>query len=194
MYEEISNARNFMEKEAGRSLKQCCRPAGKDSMEKFEIREYDPTLEQVWVELFVRYAREDLQDTETAEEILRDKIARGLFLKNQEKGISTIALAVADGRPAGFALYQVDSPESDWCRRPGWGLIREFCIVPEFRRRGYGKALAAYAKSKLLEKTKLLYLTAHDAAAMAFWTSCGYRDTGEDDPNGCRIMTLEQRN
>lgn len=163
----------------------------RNSMENVKIREYDPTLEKVWEEQFVRYAKEDLQDSQLTEEILREKIARGVFLKNQERGASSIAFAMAGEKPAGFAVYQVDSPESDWCKRPGWGLIREFCIVPEFRRRGYGKALAEYVKERLLEKTDRLYLTAHDAAAIRFWTACGYLDTGEDDKNGCRIMELK---
>ncbi len=163
-------------------------------MEKFEIREYDPSMREIWAAMFVRYAREDLGDTEPPEETLREKIALGLFARNHEAGVSSIALALVDGRPAGFAVYQVDTLESDWCKRPGWGLIREFCVVPEFRRRGYGKALANYAAEKLLEKTDRLYLTAHDPAAMAFWTSCGFQDTGKKDgSNGCPIMTLERR-
>lgn len=160
-------------------------------MREFEIREYDPTLETVWIEMFVRYAKEDLGDTQLSEEVLREKIARGVCLRNQKAGISSLVFLMAGGKPAGFAFYQVDSPESDWCKRSGWGLIREFCIVPEFRRRGYGQALADYVKERLLEKTDKLYLTAHDPSAVRFWTTCGYTDTGEDDTNGCRIMELK---
>lgn len=148
-------------------------------------------MEQLWEDMFVRYAREDLEDT-LPEEVLREKIARDVFLHNQETGVSSIAFVMAGDKVAGFAIYQVDSPESDWCKRPGWGLIREFCIVPEFRRRGYGKALANYATEKLLEKTDRLYLTAHDEAAICFWSACGYRDTGEDFTNGNRLMEKQK--
>lgn len=156
--------------------------------EKMKIREYTPDLESWWIDQFVRYAKEDLQDTNLSEEILREKIAKGVFLKNQKTGVSSIAIVFCGEVPAGFAVYQVDSPEADWCKRPGWGLIREFCILPEFRRKGYGRKLASYAEQKLLERTDRLYLTAHDEEAGAFWTSCGFLDTSEDDPNGCRIF------
>ena len=157
-------------------------------MSTLDIREYTSDFEEWWTEQFVRYAKEDLQDTNLPEEILREKIAKGVFLKNQETGVSSIALGFCGEVPAGFAVYQVDSPEADWCKRPGWGLIREFCILPEFRGKGYGKALAGYAEQKLFEKTDCLYLTAHDERASAFWTACGFVDTGEDDSNGCRIF------
>ena len=157
-------------------------------MSAWEIREYTPDLESWWVEQFLRYAKDDLQDTEIPDEILREKIAKGVFLKNQETGVSSIAVAFSGEVPAGFAVYQVDSPEADWCKRPGWGLIREFCILPEFRRKGCGKVLASYAEQKLFEKTDRLYLTAHDEGAAAFWISCGFTDTGEDASNGCRIF------
>ena len=160
-------------------------------MEPIVIREYDPSLEKLWVDQFVRYAREDLGDT-LPEEILREKIARGVILRNQEAGISSIALVLVGDAVAGFAFYQVDSPESDWCKRPGWGLIREFCVLPEFRRQGCGTALAQYVEQKLFEKTDRLYLTAHDEAAICFWTACGDRDTGEDFTNGHRLMEKEK--
>lgn len=159
-------------------------------MKELEICDYDPSMKEIWGDMFVRYAKEDLGDTQWSEEILREKLAFGLFLRNQERGISSISFLLAEGKPAGFAVYQVDSPESDWCKRPGWGLIREFCIVPEFRLRGYGKALAEYVKEKLLTKADKLYLTAHDEEAGAFWTACGYSDTGEYDKNGCRIFAM----
>lgn len=156
-------------------------------MEYFEIREYDPAWEQAAEEQFVRYAREDLEET-CPDKILREKIWRGVFVTGWEKGLLSIALALADGEPAGFVIYQVDSPESDWCKRPGWGLIREFCIAPEFRRRGYGRALAEYAERELSRKADQLYLTAHDEAAVKFWTACGFSETGEVNKNGTRTM------
>lgn len=153
----------------------------------FSIREYDPSLKELFRDQFVRYAKEDLGD-DMPERALREKICRGVFEKNWKSGVSQIAIAFADGEPAGFAIYQVDTPDSDWCKRPGWGLIREFCIVPAARRRGYGRALAAYAVEGLRRRTGKLYLTAHDAAAAKFWTACGFQDTGIVNDNGTRIM------
>lgn len=156
-------------------------------MEIITIREYAPSMAQLWEDMFIRYAKEDLEDT-MPEEVLRKEIAREVFLHNQETGVSSIAFVMVGDTPAGFAIYQVDSPESDWCKRPGWGLVREFSVLPEFRRRGCGTKLAAYVEEKLLESTDRIYLTAHDQAAVSFWSACGYRDTGETFTNGCRLM------
>ncbi len=94
-----------------------------------------------------------------------------------EKEIIRIDLCLAEDAPAGFVLYQIDAPESDWCKRPGWGFIREFYIVPQQRRKGCGRALVAHAVDALREAgAKRLYLTSDSAAA--FWMRCGFTDEG----------------
>jgi len=96
-----------------------------------------------------------------------------------EKGIVRIDLCLAEGMAVGFALYQIDTPESDWCKRPGWGFLREFYIVPEQRRKGHGRALAAHAVAALREAgARQLYLTSE--GAVAFWMRCGFTDEGPD--------------
>ncbi len=157
----------------------------------FEIKPYDPSMREDFERQFIDYNNNDLhmqeEDPRITDQVLREKIVP-LFLAGWEKGASSIALCRADGVCAGFVCFQVDSPESDWCKRPGWGLIREFRIAPEFRRRGWGKALAAYAEQELRKKTDRLYLTAHDAAAVVFWTACGFTCTGERNENGTYTM------
>lgn len=154
---------------------------------EFTMKEYQPSMEAVFEEQFLRYARDDLGDG-LPEEILREKIGKGVFVKNWERGINRITLAFAGEEPAGFAIYQVDGPESDWCKRPGWGLIREFRVAPRFRRLGCGRTLAAWAEAELRKKADRLYLTAHDEAAVGFWTACGFRATGEINQNGTHTM------
>ncbi len=152
-----------------------------------EIKDYSPSMKELFLSLFFRYAREDLGDNHS-EETLKNKIGDGIFLQNWERGINRIALAFVGSRPTGFAIYQVDSEESDWCKRPGWGFIREFCVSPPCRRRGIGRALVAYAEKALAPETDRLYLTAHDQDAAGFWRACGYRETGEIDKNGNAVM------
>ncbi len=157
-----------------------------------EVKDYAPSMKELFLSLFFRYAREDLGDGH-GEDILKNKIGDGVFLQNWERGINCIALAFVDSEPAGFAIYQVDSEESDWCKRPGWGFIREFCVVPPCRRKGVGRALAAYAEKALAPETDRFYLTAHDRNAAGFWTACGYRETGEIDKNGGSIMEKQNQ-
>jgi len=98
------------------------------------------------------------------------------FVLNQwEKGIIHIDLCLADDACTGFVIYQIDEPESDWCKRPGWGFIREFYIRPESRRKGLGHAMAAHVVAALKDMgTAQVYLTSDNA--VAFWQHCGFTD------------------
>lgn len=163
---------------------------GEETVE-LTVKEYDVSMREVFEKLFIDYSLNDLrmqeEDPRITPELLREKIVP-LLLGTWERGAGSLALCFAEGRCAGFVCYQVDSEKSDWCKRPGWGLIREFYIVPEFRRRGYGRILAAYAVKRLREQSASLYLTAHDDAAAAFWAACGFRKTGEINQNGTATM------
>lgn len=156
-------------------------------MENFEIVEYNTALAQAAEAQFARYVREDLKET-FSDEILYEKIWRGIFVSGLEKGLLSIALPMLNGEPVGLLVYQVDTPESDWCKREGWGLIREFCIVPRLRRKGYGLRLTEYAEQRLREKTDKLYLTS-DSTAVEFWSACGFAAVGEVNKNGTYTMT-----
>ncbi len=161
----------------------------------FEIKKYDPSMRADFEKQFIDYNNNDLrmqeEDPRITDEVLREKIVP-LFIGVQERGAGSVALCYENGVCAGFVCFQVDSEQSDWCKRPGWGLIREFRIAPEFRRRGFGKALAEYAERELFRQTDRLYLTAFDEAAMRFWTACGYEKTGETASNGGLILVKQQ--
>lgn len=106
-----------------------------------------------------------------------------LILDQWRRGIVQIALAFWESEPIGFAIYQIDSPASDWCQREGWGFIREFAVIPSYRGRGYGRILATYVERDLYAQgAPHIYLTADDA--INFWRACGYTDTDEENANG----------
>ena len=139
--------------------------------------------------LFLDYCRElrlSEEDPRLTDTVLREKILQGLFLKHWQAGVVRIALAWEEDRPVGFSFYQVDGPDSDWNHRPGWGFFREFYVVPAARRRGVGRALAAFCRAQL-GPVPGVYLTA-DTAAEGFWRACGFTDAGETAPNGNRIF------
>lgn len=120
------------------------------------------------------------------EEIIRGKLLE-LFDRQLSQGLISIALLSEEDCPVGFSIYQLDQPESDWCKRPGWGFIREFYISPTHRRRGYGKALATYTENQLcMQGAKKLYLTSDDA--IPFWQSCGWQLTKEECTNALPIL------
>ena len=60
--------------------------------------------------------------------------------------IVSLDLLYKDSKPIGFINYQVDSLQSDWCEKEGYGCIRELYISRNFRSRGYGKILLYHAE------------------------------------------------
>ncbi len=160
-----------------------------------EVRPYDSSLRAQWTGLFLTYFIDDLRimdsDPRVTPEVLREKLCP-FILKEVEQGTVSLDLAVTGGAPVGFSAYQIDRPDSDWCKRPGWGLIREFAVSGAFRRRGIGRALAAHTEGRLAEMgAARVYLTSSGEGA-PFWLACGFRDTGErDGKNGNLIFEKE---
>lgn len=99
------------------------------------------------------------------------------ILESYEKGIIRIWLALREGEPIGFAIVQIDRPHSDWCKRPGWGFVREFYIAPKARLQGAGRQLAARAEEDL-RNLGAAHIYLHTDAGLPFWLRCGYRDEG----------------
>lgn len=126
-------------------------------------------------------------DAGIPEDTIRSKILQ-LFLKEEQYGILHIAFACHNAHPIGFAIYQIDTPESDWCKYPGQGCIREFYIQPQYRRQGFGRMLAAWTQAHLQQLgARQLYLTADDAAP--FWLACGFVHSHQLCSNDFEIMT-----
>ncbi|MCL2342821.1 MAG: GNAT family N-acetyltransferase [Firmicutes bacterium] len=103
---------------------------------------------------------------------------QNMLIRQASAEIVFIDLLTADGEAQGFILYQIDSPESDWCIKEGYGFIRELYVAADFRRSGHGKALAVHAETRLRQRgVPGIYLTTDEA--MEFWAKMGYRDSGE---------------
>lgn len=140
------------------------------------IQFYSPALQESFDTLFVAYFLEDLQVAAT-EAGIRSKLCP--FIHNLwEKQIIRIDLLILETEPIGFSIYQIDTPESDWCKKEGWGFIREFYIHPDFRHLGYGTLLANHTVAMLSQMgSAQIYLTADDARE--FWLRCGFHQTEE---------------
>jgi len=142
-----------------------------------EIRAYSAADYDDWCHLFVSYFGE--LGVQVAEEVVRSSVCP-LIAGQVTAGIVRMDLCVEGGQPIGFSIYQVDHPESDWCKKEGWGCIREFFILPAYRRRGFGRRLAAHTEAQLAQMgATCIYLTRTDA--LVFWTSCGYRVDVKDE-------------
>lgn len=149
------------------------------------IIHYDQSIQHQFETMLVDYFGE--LESGIPEHIIRGRLL-DLLLGLRQKDILHIAIATENGTPVGFSLYQIDTPESDWCKKEGWGCIREFYIAKAYRRKGFGTALAAFSERHLRKLgVKQLYLTAD--TAVPFWERCGYRNTYELCSNDLEIMT-----
>ena len=144
------------------------------------IKSYSEKYRDDFIKMFVTYSVDDLkmqeEDPRLTAEFIEEKIAP-FFIRQMERGNLTIDLLMEDGVPVGFSVWQIDRPESDWCKRPGWGFIREFYIERARRRSGFGRMLAEHTVRRLRAAgAEDLYLTTANAG---FWKACGFRETGE---------------
>ena len=151
------------------------------------IIDYNRDKHPQFVDMLVAYFDELQSD-------IPEHIARGRLLDLihtlQKQSIVHIGLCMDKQEPIGFTIYQIDCPESDWCKRPGWGFIREFYISPEHRNKGYGRQLAAYSEAELQRLgAKQLYVTAENC--IVFWERCGYVNTHTRCSNDLFIMVKE---
>lgn len=149
------------------------------------ILTYTSPLHDPFANLLVAYFTE--LDIGIPEEVIRSKILP-LILQEQHSKTLEIALMQEHDQYTGFSIYQIDSPDSDWCKRPGWGCIREFYIRPHLRRNGFGRVLAQWTEARLREMGATgLYLTADDA--LPFWAACGFHRCDEICSNNLEILT-----
>lgn len=139
------------------------------------ITEYTKSMNVTLAGLMTDYMRE--LGCSTPEAVIRGKLSD--FIDTMcEKEIIRVSIAFDGEKPAGFSVFQIDAPASDWCHRPGWGFIREFYIVPAYRKHGIGKILAEYTEQELKNMGAAgLYLTSTNA--VPFWQKCGWTLTGE---------------
>lgn len=148
------------------------------------IVNYDPAKHPQFETMLVDYFFE--LESDIPEHIIRGKLQSHIQDHYSRKHLS-IAIAMKNNNPIGFSIYQIDTTESDWCKRPGWGCVREFYITKAHRRRGFGTALAIHSEKHLLAMgAQGLYLTAD--TAVPFWENCGYCNTHEICSNDLEIM------
>lgn len=148
------------------------------------IQSYEQTMRPQLEPMMVSYMTE--LGTDIPEAVIRTKLF-DVIHSLLSSGILRIDLAMDGKTAAGFSVYQIDTPASDWCKRPGWGFIREFYISPAYRRTGCGRQLALHTESALREMgAESLYLTS--TGAIPFWQRCGWMLTDELCSNGQYIL------
>lgn len=83
----------------------------------------------------------------------------------------------------GFLYGKIDHEDHKGFIKPGYGYIMEFYVKPEYRRRGYGRAM--YRRLEWLftnDGADKMYLTADPVTGRPFWEAMGFSATGERSP------------
>ena len=97
-----------------------------------------------------------------------------------------ISGAVCAGEePLGFALWNMDTEDSTFSNKPGFGTILEIGVRKNARGAGIGRKLVNLAESRM--NVERFYVCAY-GPAQAFWSRCGYVLSGETAENGLPIM------
>lgn len=141
--------------------------------------------------VFSEYFLELFKNDEEGYNQIKDRIDEIFtwFLEDMRHQDSWVFVGRNHEQIMGFIFAQIDQPNKSWCKRQGWGLIRETYVVPSQRGRGFAKALVAHAEAAMTEAgaTKF-YLTTDDT--FDFWQAVGYIDSGEVEPaNNGKIYT-----
>ena len=95
-----------------------------------------------------------------------------------------LKLCYIQSKVIGFFYGDMDKAEDEGFTKIGYGCILEFYILPEYRRRGYGKEMFLHLQS-LFRKDgiKMMYLTADPITGKPFWEALGFTSTGEICPD-----------
>lgn len=130
---------------------------------------------QYFIKMFTKYFRDDFKIEITEEEIFKECSRMAEFSISE---VSTLDLLFIEEEPVGFIYFQIDTPQSNWCEREGWGFIREIYIEPILRKSGFGARLISHAEERLYSRgAKNIYLTSDNNNT--FWKSLGYNNTDE---------------
>lgn len=146
-----------------------------DSMKTEEIGAIKESDYESFVNMFNSYFLDDFKIEVEYSKI--QEICLGI-MESTKQQVVYLDLMKINNKPIGFIIYQIDSPESDWCQKDGFGFIKEIYIAKGLRNQGLGKLLVAHAEQSLKGKNvEQIYLTSDDSGL--FWNQCGYKITHE---------------
>lgn len=100
-------------------------------------------------------------------------------LPDLKENLISVAVVLMGEAVEGFVIYQIDTPENEWCFKEGYGDIREIYVTPSARGINAGKMLLEFAEFKIEQQgIKKAYVLPTEETE-GFFTHCGYSDNGE---------------
>ena len=94
-----------------------------------------------------------------------------------------LKLCYVQSTAIGFLYGKIDQPEDKGYKKIGYGYVMEFYVLPEYRRKGYGKLMFEHLEDFFKSNNiKQMYLTSDPVTGKPFWKALGFASTGEISP------------
>ena len=151
----------------------------------YSLKYYSVTEEnkQLFHNLMKSYSKEldEHQNRTTDEKMLAGWTDR-IIAKQYDDG-RCLKLCCKDDKAIGFLYGKIDRPEDKGFKKVGYGYVMEFFVLPEYRRKGYGKEMYSFLEKYFTDNNvHNIYLTADPVTGKPFWKALGFNENGEISP------------
>lgn len=163
---------------------------------KFVKLENNKEYEKMFCNIILPYCKElDINAGRNTPEKTLFNFAKSI-VKLSEKKDRFVELCYEKNTLIGFLYGKIDREGDRGYIRPNWGYVMEFYVKPEYRRKGYGRAM--YLRLEYLFTSNgvhNIWLTADPVTGEPFWESVGFKNSGEKSPeNNLYIYERECKN
>lgn len=157
----------------------------KENAEHFEL------AKPLWIE-FNKEVNEHDGIIETDEEILTD-LKRRINIQGSRPDMH-FEIAFIGNIPIGISMFAIDTGTVYGLLPKGCGTIMGFYIIPEYRRKGYGKEFFEHIEEILnTQNSVMLYLTPDGVTGKPFWKAVGFIDSGKIDPDNKMEIYIKEK-
>jgi len=134
-----------------------------------------------WID-FIKELAEHENGSKTDDEIIHD-LNRRINIQGIRKDMH-FELLYCDNILVGFSNFAIDLGTIYGLIEAGHGTVMGFYIVPEFRRKGYGRLLFEHIEETLRnDGANQMYVCPDPVTGEPFWVAMGFRDSGKFDPD-----------
>ncbi len=152
-------------------------------MDKFSFIAINSDNSDEFIDFMHNYVKEldaHLNKSTSAEAV--DRWIKSIINLQGEKG-RYLEYCLVNERKIGFLYGKIDKAEHCGYKKPGYGYIMEFYVIPEFRLNGCGKQMLRRIEQLFSnEGVKRMYLTAVPVTGKPFWVKTGFVPTDEISP------------
>ncbi len=160
-------------------------------MKSIQFNSVTSETAELFLGLMRDYAKElDEHQNRSTDPATLEKWTNSIIRKSEQESFRILRLCYVEGETVGFLYATIDQPDDKGYHRTGHGYIMEFYVLPEHRRKGYGRIMFSHIEQFFRERgVTQMYLTADPVTGKPFWSALGFTSKGEFSPdNGQEIF------